>query len=260
MGARGVVVVGGGSDEETERDEGVRGAERGAQASDKAGAERRSGKEGAEAANACGRGPVSAKTYHQTLRAFKRLCRRDEKLTAAAQLIYRVLLDEANCSYWQDGFLCTLDELEAITHMSRRTIVDARQRLKDKGYIDFTGKPSKYTVYSLVNQEVNREVNHSDTPQTPQGKTGRVADKTEGKKKTSKEERREEHGEREERGGGAGRRERDLTNDDDGSVGSRSSSDRGSDREATDNREVAGARGSRREELLGKLRELERRR
>lgn len=102
---------------------------------------------------------VKVSTYFSTLREFSKASRQDEKLTPAVQLVYRILMEEANRNYWQEGFKCLLDELEGVTHMSRPTIVNARMVLKTKGYIDFHGKPTKYTIYSLVNQGANQELN-----------------------------------------------------------------------------------------------------
>lgn len=107
--------------------------------------------------------PINISNHFATLKAFNELCRKDRTITAATQLIYRLLIDECNRSRWNDGFTCRIEDIEAITGLARQTIVDARMRLKSKGLIDFTGKPSKYTVYCLVDNEVD----NSDTPRPP---------------------------------------------------------------------------------------------
>ena len=131
-----------------------------------------------EAAQAGSKAPLTIKTYFPTLEAFKRHCRQDPKLTPTVQLIYRLLIEEANCNRWQENFLCLLETLEETTKMSRPTVVNARMVLKTKGYIDFWGKPTKYTVYSLVNNESNNELNNRRPPQTPQGNTRIQLNKT----------------------------------------------------------------------------------
>lgn len=134
---------------------------------------------------------VNFNSYFGTLRAFSSSCRRDSKLTPAAQLLFRLLIEEANSSFWQQSFVCTIDYLEDISHLSRPTIIDARRILKNRGFISFTGKPSRYTVYSLLNQEFNHKVNHSKTPQTPQFNTYKTLNNT--LKKKSKKERAIDH-------------------------------------------------------------------
>ena len=55
-----------------------------------------------------------------------------------------------------------MDEMEAITHLPRQTVMNARMRLKSKGYIDFSGNPSRYIVKSLVDCKLDRD--SSPTP------------------------------------------------------------------------------------------------
>lgn len=126
------------------------------------------------------REPINISKHFASLRAFNELCRKDRTITAAAQLIYRLLIDECNRSRWTDGFTCRIEDIEAITGLARQTIVDARMRLKSKGLIDFTGKPSRYTIYCLVDNEVD----NSGTPRPPELKLeNKTKEKNEQKRK-----------------------------------------------------------------------------
>ena len=106
--------------------------------------------------------PITIQTYFPTLQAFNLACRQDKALTPPAQLLFRLLIEQANSSRWTDSFTLSVDEIEAITHLARHTIVDARRILKNKGYIDFSGNPSRYIVYSAVHCELHRD--SSPTP------------------------------------------------------------------------------------------------
>lgn len=121
----------------------------------------------AEGTARAAREAVSIRTYFQTVQNFRQQSRRDASLTAAAQLVYRVLLEEANRSYWAESFTCSLEKLEEITHLAHQTVIDARMRLKSKGYMDFRGKPSRYTLYSLVDERADEEVDNRPPPRTP---------------------------------------------------------------------------------------------
>ena len=94
----------------------------------------------------------------KTLMLFSQRCRQDERLTPATQLIYRVLWDTANSSFWSDSFSCSDSELIAITHLAKQTITDSKRLLKNLGYINFSGKPSTYEIYSLLGQSSSPEL------------------------------------------------------------------------------------------------------
>ena len=128
---------------------------------------------------------ITNKTVFQTLMLFNQRCRHDDRLTPATQLIYRVLIDFDNAAFWQDTFKCPTEELIRITGLARQTIIDCKRRLKSLGYIDFSGNPSKYTIYSLVDREIDHKVDRSG------GKfnTSIQQHNTTLKKRTSREER-----------------------------------------------------------------------
>ena len=105
---------------------------------------------------------VNVNSYFPTLNAFELACCQDKGLTPSAQLVFRVLLEHANRSRWADAFAMSTEEIERITHLAHQTVMDARRCLKNHGYIDFKGKPSKYTIYSLVDNEVD-----NSQPPTP---------------------------------------------------------------------------------------------
>lgn len=117
--------------------------------------------------------PIGIKTYFPTLRTFSEACRHDKRLTPNTQLIYRLLLEKANSAMWADSFSCSDTDLHELSHVAKQTITDAKRTLKNLGYIDFGGKPTKYTVYSLVVQEVGNEVGDSATPCTPKYNTSK---------------------------------------------------------------------------------------
>ena len=134
-----------------------------------------------------GKVPISVKTYFPTLKFFSEVCRHDRRLTPNTQLIYRLLLEKANSAMWADSFLCSDTDLHELSHVAKQTITDAKRTLKNLGYIDFGGKPTKYTVYSLVVQEVGNELGDNVTPCTPKYNTS-IQDTSSVKKKLRKEE------------------------------------------------------------------------
>lgn len=105
---------------------------------------------------------LTAKTYFGTLRALNDAALRDQSLTPSALLLFRVLAELANNARWPDTFVATLDALQGLTHLSRHTLIAARRCLKSKGYIDFSGKPSRYSVHSAVHSPPHQSA--SPTP------------------------------------------------------------------------------------------------
>ena len=106
---------------------------------------------------------ININNYFPTLQMLNVICEKDSRLNPSSQLLFRLLAEQANRNRWTDTFVFTLDDIERITHMSRPTIIKARQQLKNYGYIDFKGKPSRYIVYSLV----NRNPDQSSAPKPP---------------------------------------------------------------------------------------------
>ena len=107
--------------------------------------------------------PINISNYFATLNYFTEVCKKDRRLNPASQLLFRLLAENANRSRWTATFTYKLDDFEAVTGLPRETIRRTLQKLKNLGWIDFTGKPSKYTVYNPLGQEVQ----HSGTPTPP---------------------------------------------------------------------------------------------
>lgn len=109
---------------------------------------------------------MDATTYFNLVKAFTQSCREDKRLTPAAQLVYRVLLDEWNSHYWHDTFTTTDSDIIALTHLDGKTVTDAKRRLKSLGYIDFHGKPTTYSINSgLLDKFREHSGNDSGKPQ-----------------------------------------------------------------------------------------------
>ena len=85
-------------------------------------------------------------------------CRAEKRLTTAARLIYYTLLNEWNRSYWAETFSVTDSELMALTQLSKPSVIDAKQRLKSLGYIDFYGKPTTYELKSKFYHEATERL------------------------------------------------------------------------------------------------------
>ena len=112
---------------------------------------------------------LTVESHFQTLREFTNRCRRDKRLTPATQLVYRVLIDLANSSYWAETFVASDETLIEITHLSKQAVTVSKQRLKNLGYLTFRGKPSRYSVYTLVGERTGRPVGAKGTlpPEPP---------------------------------------------------------------------------------------------
>lgn len=111
---------------------------------------------------------LNSTNYFQSMQQFLYNCRHDKRLTPATQLVYRTLVALSNSHYWAARFVVSDAELQEITHItSRQDITRIKRNLKNLGYIDFYGNPSKYMVYGPpVYQQVREQV-CSATPQTP---------------------------------------------------------------------------------------------
>ena len=144
---------------------------------------------------------LNSANYYESMRQLIYNSRHDKRLTPGTQLVYRVLADICNANYWATTFEVSNAELKEVTHInSNEEITRIKRNLKNLGYIDFNGKPSKYTIYAppvkkLVQRAVNRE------PPRPPYKTYKQQNNL--KKK----------GRKEERGGGYDRDELDWLND-----------------------------------------------
>lgn len=101
---------------------------------------------------------LESKSYHVEMREFMQQSRRDKRLTPITQLVYRVLVDLANSHYWTYPLEVSDEELREITHIgSRETVTEAKRRLKNLGYIEYEGKPSRYVIFKASESLVWRE-------------------------------------------------------------------------------------------------------
>lgn len=135
---------------------------------------------------------VCNRNLFQSLRDFTAACRADKRITPHTQLVYRVLIDLANCAYWASPFEASDSDLKAITHINSNATINACKRtLKNLGYIDYFGKPTRYVVYSpVVHQVVNQAVDSAVPPDPPGVKhsnTNTNTSKKEMRKKESEE-------------------------------------------------------------------------
>ena len=93
-------------------------------------------------------------TYIDYLNQFWKQAECYDMLTSEIAL-YAFLLNECNCNFWRMPFECSSCKICKTLRMSKQTLVDARQRLLDKGFIDFIPGlsryvPSKYVLLDLT--------------------------------------------------------------------------------------------------------------
>ena len=144
---------------------------------------------------------LNSANYYESMRQLIYNSRHDRRLTPATQLVYRVLADFCNANYWATTFEVTNAELKEVTHInSNEEITRIKRSLKNLGYIDFSGKPSKYTIYRPPVKRAVQGAVHREPPRPPY-KTYKQQNYL--KKKDKKEE----------RGGGYDRDDLDWLND-----------------------------------------------
>lgn len=112
--------------------------------------------------------------------------------TAGEAYLYFCLLNECNVRHWQNPFECSNRAITAATGISERNLIDVRNRLKQKGLIDFEpGKrKARSPVYTIL---YSNEVSKTDckTISKTNGKTDHlnIKTKTETKQREENEER-----------------------------------------------------------------------
>lgn len=72
--------------------------------------------------------------------------------------LYFLLVNECNVRSWLNPFEFPTYELESRLQLKRKAIGDARQRLKERGMIDFTCKQNNPTLFTIMNVELNNEL------------------------------------------------------------------------------------------------------
>ena len=63
--------------------------------------------------------------------------RRRVRLSSSEADLYYFLMQESNARQWENPFECTNGIICATIGFSEKTMIDARNRLKEKGLIDF---------------------------------------------------------------------------------------------------------------------------
>ncbi len=78
-------------------------------------------------------------------------------ITSSSQLVYRILLDINNSCNWVKTFQRTNQSIMALTQISEKTLISAKNELKQLGLIDYTkgvkNKPSSYKIHCLYSSE-----------------------------------------------------------------------------------------------------------
>ena len=88
---------------------------------------------------------------------------------------YFYLLDECNRRKWTNPFELRSRITELSLMITRKTIGEVRNRLKQKGLIDFVSAPNKHTVYRIINAPVSADNPLSDCfPQVTMRKPSKV--------------------------------------------------------------------------------------
>lgn len=67
---------------------------------------------------------------------------------------YLLMLDECNIRNWLNPFELHTYYLEGRLQIKRKAIGEARNRLKQRGVIDFIARPNNATIYMICNKEV----------------------------------------------------------------------------------------------------------
>lgn len=82
--------------------------------------------------------------------AFQKRSYDDVKLRPSSRLLYRVLCEIGNYSRWRETFAITNVELMKLTGLCSDRLADAKQALKQKGYIEYWRRKGT-TIYKLEN-------------------------------------------------------------------------------------------------------------
>lgn len=113
---------------------------------------------------------VNGQTVLIDLRQFVMNSRFNKKLSAVPQLLFHILVEQANRSHWIYPIEVSREELKEITHLKSNDTIDrGKQVLKSFGYIDYSGKPSKFTIYRP--KVWNPNTQSYDSPYQPKDKT-----------------------------------------------------------------------------------------
>lgn len=87
--------------------------------------------------------------------------RRTTRLTSNEADLYFFLLHESNIRGWENPFECSNKLICATIGITEKTLIDARNRLQQKGFISFEAgqRRKKSPVYTLVDDNINRKPN-----------------------------------------------------------------------------------------------------
>ena len=78
--------------------------------------------------------------------------RRRMRLTSSEADLYFFLMQESNIRSWENPFECTNGLIASSINISEKTLIDARRRLQEKGFISFEAgqRKKKSPVYTLL--------------------------------------------------------------------------------------------------------------
>jgi DnaD/phage-associated family protein len=87
-----------------------------------------------------------------------------DELPASAQVIYIHLLNINGRLHWREWFSVANSTMEKLTGLTNKTIVSAKNRLKQSGLIDYKSDGKKTTRYRIITQDTT----HTTTQDTTQ--------------------------------------------------------------------------------------------
>ena len=76
-----------------------------------------------------------------------------EATTGAEQLVYLHLLWIDNNLMWREWFGCSDRRLQSLTYLSKQSITNAKNKLKQNHWIDYKSDGKKTTIFKIIDND-----------------------------------------------------------------------------------------------------------